>query len=186
MNDALKEALETLAAIECHCDEAYTRRGRHESNSFHFDFKNELEVIRAALESPEPVVDVSDERDRAWHDGYQAARAAARDERTHEWRDDDICLICNHAGQHHYCEKEELNGTHDDDWCSACQQDGSQAHEFLIAITNHEPTPEEVERALKAWNGEITRLEHDGTSAEVASYAAMTAAIKALRSTEEV
>lgn len=41
--------LKTLAAMECNCDEAYTKRGRHEPNVFHSDFEDLIEDARALL-----------------------------------------------------------------------------------------------------------------------------------------
>ena len=41
------DVLEEL--LECHCDEAWTKRGLHEANSVHRDYADELVLAIAAL-----------------------------------------------------------------------------------------------------------------------------------------
>ena len=45
------EALEAIARViaeqECHCDEAYTARGRHEANAWHSDFEDVIADAQA-------------------------------------------------------------------------------------------------------------------------------------------
>ena len=55
MTAKLVEALREIALIECQCDVAYTARGRHETNAFHAEYEEELEVIRNWLAKFAPI-----------------------------------------------------------------------------------------------------------------------------------
>lgn len=60
------------------------------------------------------------------------------------------CLICGHREADHYCEEENGNGYHGDDWCSICANTagvGSQGlhhHQYL----NAQKRVKELEAAL--------------------------------------
>lgn len=43
------DILTPIAGIECNCDDAYTRRGRHEPNAWHRDFEDVIEAAREVL-----------------------------------------------------------------------------------------------------------------------------------------
>ena len=51
-NAVIENVLQSITLIECHCDEAYTARGRHVPNEFHSDYEDVIEAAKEALAAP--------------------------------------------------------------------------------------------------------------------------------------